>query len=187
MSAAAQLMFERGVASTSLGDVQKAASVSGSQLYHYFGDKGSLTRAVIAHQSEAVLAGQQPWLSQLDSFEGLWAWRDLLIDAQTKRGCRGGCEIGSLASELAASDPDARADLAATFTQWIGAIRDGLTAMQERGELASDADVDQLSTALLAAAEGGLLLAQTMRSVAPMRAAVDTVIDRIASLSVLFR
>ncbi|MGO9504248.1 MAG: TetR/AcrR family transcriptional regulator, partial [Streptosporangiaceae bacterium] len=44
VSVAAQLMFEHGVAGTSLGDVQKAAGVGASQVYHYFGDKQSLIR-----------------------------------------------------------------------------------------------------------------------------------------------
>ena len=55
VAVAAQLMFEHGVAGTSLGDVQKAAGVGASQLYHYFGDKQALIRAVIAYRTEAVL------------------------------------------------------------------------------------------------------------------------------------
>jgi AcrR family transcriptional regulator len=51
--AAAQLMYDHGVAGTSLGDVQKAAGVGPSQVYHYFGDKESLIRAVIAHRLDA--------------------------------------------------------------------------------------------------------------------------------------
>jgi TetR/AcrR family transcriptional regulator, transcriptional repressor for nem operon len=47
---AAQLMYDHSVAGTSLGDVLKAAGVSPSQVYHYFKDKESLIRAVIAHR-----------------------------------------------------------------------------------------------------------------------------------------
>jgi AcrR family transcriptional regulator len=49
-------MFEQGVAGTSLQDVQQAARVGGSQMYHYFGDKASLVHAVIAWQGETLLA-----------------------------------------------------------------------------------------------------------------------------------
>ena len=42
VAAAAQLMFERGVAGTSTDDVQAAAGISASQLYHYFDDKRAL-------------------------------------------------------------------------------------------------------------------------------------------------
>ena len=55
--------------------------------------------------------------------------------------------------------------------------------MQDRRELRADADVPRLACALMAAVEGGLLLAKAQRDVAPLEAALDTVIDRIASLT----
>ena len=89
VSVAAQLMFEHGLARTSLGDVQKAARVGPSQVYHYFGDKQSLIRAVIAYHTEAILGTVRPPLGRLDSMEALRAWRDLLVDAQRHRHCEG--------------------------------------------------------------------------------------------------
>src|ERR1700759_2671638 len=69
VAAAADLIFASGVATVSMRDVRAAANVSGSQLSHYFGDKQSLIRAVIAHQADAVVhAHQSPDLGQLDSF-----------------------------------------------------------------------------------------------------------------------
>ncbi len=183
VAAAAELMYERGVAGTSVQDVQQAARVSGSQLYHYFSDKAALVRAVIARQAEAVLGGQRPWLSRLDSLESLRAWRDLLVNSQRRRQCQGACPIGSLASELADTDAQARADLADTFGQWAAAIGAGLQAMQDRGDLRPEAAPGQLAFALLAAAEGGLLLSKTLRDTAPLEAALDTVIRHIGSLS----
>jgi len=183
VAAAADLMFEQGVAGTSLQDVQQAARVSGSQLYHYFGDKASLVHAVIAWQGDAVLGHQRPWLCRLDSLPGIRAWRDYVVSTMRRRECRGGCHIGSLASELSDLDPAARAGLAAAFERWISALRDGLQAMQERGELRADADIPRLACALMAAVEGGLLLAKAQRDTAPLEAALDTVIDHIASLT----
>jgi TetR/AcrR family transcriptional repressor of nem operon len=182
VAAAARLMFERGVAGTSTEDVQAAAGVSASQLYHYFADKRSLVRAVIAHSTDAVLDAQQPALGRLDSVEALRAWRDLLVDIQRARNGEGGCPIGSLASELSELDADARADLVAGFARWEQAIRDGLRAMHERGELCSGADPEQLALATLAALQGGFLLTQLRRDTAPLEAALDAMIDRIASL-----
>jgi len=182
VEAAARLIFERGVAGTSTEEVQAAARVSASQLYHYFADKRSLVRAVIAYLTEAVLDAQQPFLGRLDSLEALRAWRDGLVDLQRQRGCQGGCPIGSLASELSDLDEDARTDLRAGFVRWEGAIREGLRAMHDRGELCSGADPDELALATLAALQGGLLLTQLRRDTAPLEAALDTMIDRIASL-----
>lgn len=182
VAAAADLMCEQGVAETSLQDIQQAARVSGSQMYHYFGDKASLVRAVIAWQGETLFESQRPWLSRLDSLKGIRAWRDYVVSTMRRRDCRVGCAIGSLASELSDVDPAARSDLGAAFLTWVSTIRDGLQEMQDRGQLSEEANTTQLAYALLAAAEGGLLLAKALRDVAPLELALDTVIERIASL-----
>jgi AcrR family transcriptional regulator len=181
VSAAAELVFAHGVARTSIEDVQSRAGVSASQMYHYFTDKDDLVRAVIAHQTEAVLAAQRPVLDELDSFAALERWRDLLIDLQEQRHCAGGCPIGSIAAELADDDPDARADLAAGFERWEAPIRAGLARMRERGDLRPSTDTDTLALALLAALQGGLLLTQTRRNTASLRAGLNTVLAQIQS------
>ncbi len=181
VAAAAQLMFEGGVAGTSTEDVRVAAEVSSSQLYHYFDGKQALVRAVIAHQTDAVLSAQEPLLSRLDSIAALRAWRDLIVELQTRGGCEGGCPVGSLAAELAEIDSAARADLVAGFARWEGAIRDGLAAMRERGELRSEADLDRLALATLAALQGGLLLTQVRRDPTPIATALDAALDHISS------
>lgn len=179
LAAASALMFQRGVAGTSTDDVRVAAGVSSSQLYHYFANKRELVRAVIGYQTQAVLDAQQPLLSSLDSFTALEAWRDLIVELQRARHCVGGCPIGSLASEIADTDPEARKELVAGFARWEGAIRDGLAAMRDRGELRPDADPVRLALAVLAALQGGLLLAQTRRDTAALEAGLDTTLDRI--------
>ena len=164
VDAAAELMFAHGVARTGVEDVQKRAGVSASQLYHYFGDKRTLVRAVIARQTEAVLEAQEPLIGRLDSFEGLQAWRDVLVDLQRQR---------------ADADPEARAELAAGFDRWEEPIRAGLRAMHERGDLRPEADPDRLALAVLAAVQGGLLLTQTRRDPEPLAVALDTVLAHI--------
>jgi TetR/AcrR family transcriptional repressor of nem operon len=176
---AAALMYERGVAGTSTEDVQLAAGVSSSQIYHYFADKKTLVRAVIAHQTETVLDFHEPLLSRLDSIEALEAWRDLVVDLCREPDRRRGCPIGSLSSELSGQDPDAHADLAAGFERWEYAIRDGLAAMRERGELRADIDPERLALAMLAAIQGGLLLGEARGDSAALEAVLEAMIDHI--------
>lgn len=183
VAAAAAEMFERGVARTSLDDVKRAAGVSSSQLYHYFSDKHALVLAVIGHQTEAVLDAQQPLLARLDSIEALRAWRDLLVDLQRRLHCQGGCPIGTLGSELAETDPEARAEVGSGFERWENGIREGLRAMRDRGELQPGADPDDLALATLAALQGGLLLTQIRRETTPLEVALDAMLDHIASLT----
>ena len=182
VSAAAELIQERGVARTTTEDVLEAAGVSSSQLYHYFKDKMSLVRAVIAYQTDAVLGSQAEFLGRLDSMRALRRWRDLLVRIQRGLRCEGGCPLGTLSTELAETVPEARIDLNMAFTRWEDGIRSGLRAMHDRGELRADVDPDRLATALLAAVQGGLLLTQVRRNTRPLEAAVDTMLDHIESL-----
>jgi len=178
VSAAADLIFDHGVAAVSMLDVRRAAKVSGSQLSHYFGDKQSLIRAVIASQAEAVIqAHQMPELGQLDSFAALDRWAQLNIQRLEQRDCQGGCNYGSLAGELVECDDSLRADLAAGFDRWEQLFRHGLTLMCDRGDLRPDADPEQLTYALMAALQGGMLLAQTARDTAPLKAALSSVLE----------
>ena len=181
--AAAELMAEHGVAGTSTPAIRDAAGVSSSQIYHYFADKDSLTRAVIAHQTQAIVGGQEQLLGRLDSVDALRAWRDVVVGSQRSLNWVGGCPLGSLASELAEHDSDARTILASSFTRWSEAIRDGLRRMIELGVLRAEADPEKLSLAMLAALQGGLLLGQAQRSSAALEAGLDAMIEHIERYS----
>jgi TetR/AcrR family transcriptional regulator, transcriptional repressor for nem operon len=172
-------MYEQGVTEATLEEVRAAAGVSGSQIYHYFADKQALLLAVIEYQTEAVLDLQRPHFDRLDTIGGLRQWRDMLVEYQRRLQCRGGCPIGSIGSEVAENNPEARLAVASGFLKWEAAIREGLRAMHARGEL--DADPDELALATLAALQGGLLLTQLQRRVKPLEVALDAMLDHIQS------
>src|SRR5579859_6888958 len=170
---AAALIHERGVAGTTLEDVKAAAGVSGSQMYHYFPDKDELVQAVIDYQADTIVTHQR---HALDSANGVEAWRNMVIAAARRTKAKGGCPLGSLVGQLAESDSEARALIAAGFDQWATAIGDGLRSLHADGKLPSDIDPDDLATTLLATLQGGLLLAQVHRSTRPFETAVNTLL-----------
>jgi TetR/AcrR family transcriptional regulator, transcriptional repressor for nem operon len=174
VEAAARLIYERGVAATTLDDVKSAAEVSGSQMYHYFPDKDDLVQAVISYQAGIITGNQEQ--ADLGTAEGLRAWRDMVIAHAKDSSGRGGCPLGSLAGQLAETDPQARAQLAAGFRQWSAAISNGLQSLHAAGDLRPGTDPDDLAVTLLAALQGGLLLAQVQRDTRPLETAVDTLL-----------
>jgi TetR/AcrR family transcriptional repressor of nem operon len=169
---AAALVFERGVAGTSLDDVRASAHVSKGQLYHYFADKDDLVHAVVERTIEQVLAAQ-PELADLSSWAAIRRWFDALVDLQRARNAIGGCPIGGLASELAKHDDDARLRLADGYARWEEPLRRGLERMRAEGKLRRSADPARLATATMASLQGGLLLTQTRRDTAQLRLALD--------------
>ena len=184
VAAAANLILERGVAGTTLDDVRAEAGVSSSQIYHYFAGKEALVRAVVGYRAQTVVGDtHEPALAAVEGIDGLRAWRDMIVSLTGDAGCQGGCPLGSLGSELAELDHAARHDVAAGFRRWEAAIRACLHGMRDRGQLIPAADPGQLATAMLAALEGGLLLAQIERSVRPLAAALDVMISLTESLA----
>jgi TetR/AcrR family transcriptional regulator, transcriptional repressor for nem operon len=179
VDAASDLMFERGVAGTSLDDVRQATGTSKSQLYHYFRDKSELIRAVIVRTTARVIDAQRPVVVALDSWEALDRWRELIVELQRQRGCRGGCPLGSLASELAEEDEPARVELVKSFELWESYLMAGLAAMKDRGELRAEADPATLALAAMASLQGGLLLAQTTRTTRPLEVALDAALAHL--------
>jgi TetR/AcrR family transcriptional regulator, transcriptional repressor for nem operon len=174
VEAAALLIHQRGVAGTTLDDVRAAAQVSGSQLSHYFAGKEELVQAVIDHQAGIIACHQRQ--ADLGTLNGLRAWRDMVIAEANSTQARGGCPLGSLGGQLAESDPRARALIAAGFQQWSAAISGGLRKLSAAGHLPAATDPDDLALTLLAAVQGGLLLAQVQRDTRPLQTAVDTLL-----------
>jgi AcrR family transcriptional regulator len=163
LQAAAELIAERGAAAVSLEDVERAAGVGRSQMYHYFEGRDDLLRAVVDITTDAVLGAQDGLLDDLDSFDAIDRWFAALVALQDARGAVGGCPIGSLVGQLAERDEQTRAALASGFDRWEAPLVDGLTRMRERGELKADADPRTLADVTMAAIQGGLLLTQVRR------------------------
>jgi TetR/AcrR family transcriptional repressor of nem operon len=182
VEAASDLILVHGLEQATLEEIQTAAHVSASQLYHYFDDKSELLLAVIDFQSDAVLGAHRRVLEGLDTVDGLVEWRDMVLEMLEVQRCVGGCPLGSLASGLAEVDPVARIALARAFTKWEGLLRDGLATMRDNGEIRADVDVESLALGVLAGVQGGLLLSQTHRDTTAVRASLDLTIAYVRTL-----
>jgi TetR/AcrR family transcriptional regulator, transcriptional repressor for nem operon len=181
---AAELIFERGVGDTSIEDVCREAKVSTSQIYHYFGDRHGLLRAVVQYQAEATAQCSYRGAGALDSIPALRAWAKSHVDIQEQRHCVGGCTFGSLVGQVSEVEPATYEDFRNGFSKWQQPIIEGLNAMQRRGELRSGAKPAELAEALMASLQGGLLLTQAQRTHRPLQVALATMIDYIESLTV---
>jgi TetR/AcrR family transcriptional regulator, transcriptional repressor for nem operon len=177
--ATAELIAERGAAGTSLDDVRAATGASKSQLYHYFGDKRGLVQAVVDYQCAAVLGLQAHALASVSTEEDLERWADAMVAVVAEQDARGGCPVGTLAASLSDTDEELRTSLSEAFRAWSDAIRGALLRLRENGLIAADADLDALTTMVLAAIQGGLLLAKTSRDAGQLRIALDGAIAQL--------
>ncbi|WP_443075127.1 TetR family transcriptional regulator C-terminal domain-containing protein [Streptomyces sp. NBC_01483] len=93
-----------------------------------------------------------PWCA----VRGLERWRDALIEHNALRNGAYGCPLGSLASELADQDEEARKAIARHFDTWEGLLDAGLERMKASGVLRANADAGELATGLMAALQSGV-------------------------------
>ncbi|OBB92996.1 TetR/AcrR family transcriptional regulator [Mycobacterium sp. 852002-40037_SCH5390672] len=173
VQAAAQLIVDEGLSASNMDNVRRAASVSGSQLAHYFTDKAALIRAVVRRQIGVVLDfHRQPALRGLSSFDDFERWIDLNMRYLRRIGYFGTPTYHALAGQLAKSDSTTREELAAGYSEWIDLLEKAIQRMKDDGLLVRDADPRQLALVIITAHQGGGILTFTYQEEWPHADAV---------------
>jgi AcrR family transcriptional regulator len=173
VKAAAELILAEGLSTLNMANIRKAASVSGSQLAHYFADKQALIRAVITRQIGVVLDfHRQPKLDGLQSLDDFERWIDLNMRYLRRIGYSGTPTYHALAGQLAKSDDATRATLGAGYWLWVELLEQAVQEMKDRGVLVADADAQQLALVVVSAHQGGGTMAFAYRQEWPHADAV---------------
>jgi AcrR family transcriptional regulator len=162
---AAELILSDGLSALNMDALRKAASVSGSQLAHYFTDKGALIRAVVARQINVVIDfHRQPKLRALDTFDDFERWIDLNVRYLRQIGYSGTPTYHALAGQLGKSDTATRETLAAGYWQWIELLEQAIQRMKDHRVLGAHADPRELALVIVGAHQGGATLSFTYRA-----------------------
>lgn len=180
LNAAADLIATEGLSAFSMVSVRKAASVSGSQLAHYFTDKQTLLRALIERQSQAVVEfHRQAKLDGLETFDDFERWLDLSVRQLRAAGFTGTSTFHGLAGQLAKSDEALRTALADGYRQWITLLENAIRRMKQHGLLVDDADPHQLALVLVGAHQAGGTMAFVYRDAWPQADALRFAVNRL--------
>jgi AcrR family transcriptional regulator len=181
---AAELILSDGLSALNMDALRKAASVSGSQLAHYFTDKQALIRAVVARQINVVLEfHRQPKLAELDTFDDFERWIDLNMRYLRRIGYSGTPTYHGLAGQLGKSDPATRDTLAAGYWQWIQLLQNAIQRMKDHGVLVARADPRELALVIVSAHQGGATLAFSYRAEWPHADAVRFAVNYLRTFA----
>lgn len=186
VDAAAGLMEARGIGATGVGDVLRVSGTGKSQLYHYFRGKRDLVLAVIDRQLEKVLAAQ-PALGEPTGEEPgdeVRAWAASIYELHRDGGGPFACPLGVLSGQVD-DDPAWREHQAAAFAQWERRIAALLVRGQrDGGGVDPSRDAGEMAVAVLAAVQGGLMLARVHRDLHVLALALDAAVDHVRPRSV---
>jgi AcrR family transcriptional regulator len=165
LQVAAELILREGLSALNMDALRKAASISGSQLAHYFADKQALIRAVVVRQIHVVLDfHRQPKLGALNTFDDFERWIDLNMRYLRRIGYSGTPTYHALAGQLGKSDSATRETLASGYWQWIELLEQVIQQMRDNGLLVATADPRNLALVIVSAHQGGATLAFTYRA-----------------------
>jgi AcrR family transcriptional regulator len=177
---AAELFAERGIAATTVDEVLAAAGAGKGQFYHYFRSRDELAAAAVGFRCAQVVAGLTEALGGVSSLGDLEQALAGFMAGFEQAGLPG-CPIGTLATEVAGRNEEARVQAAAGFDAWERLLAEALDRMRQRGELRADAEPAVLATSLLASIEGGMVLSQARGDVASLRVAVEAGLAHVRS------
>lgn len=178
---AARLFLTRSYDGVSVDELCAAADVRKGSFYYYFASKPELAAAVIDFHADALIALMAE-VRTGTSMERLYGLADVTGGIQERYqerfGRIVGCPFGNLAAELSTVDDLVRARVAAAFERWEGQITTVCREVAADGGLRPGLDPDRLARAILAQAQGQILLAKaTNGTAADIRTALHDLID----------
>jgi TetR/AcrR family transcriptional repressor of lmrAB and yxaGH operons len=178
LDTAADLFHSQGYHATGLTQLTTAGGApKGSLYFHFPGGKEQLAAEAVRLSSErtgellrAIVSDAPDVTTAIDRVV------DALANFLTESDFQRGCPLATVALDAAAESEPIREACADGYAAWHD-ILTGYLAGQGLGPERAD----ELGTVVLAAVEGGLLLARTRRDVAPLRAVaahLHTTLDR---------
>ncbi|MEZ5164107.1 MAG: TetR/AcrR family transcriptional regulator [Fimbriimonadaceae bacterium] len=182
IEAARDLFLMQGYHNTGISQILKKAEVNSGSLYYFFPTKEDLLLAVLEwyrdHIEDDLLAIHTAHLSDpIEKIFGLLdGYRQMLHMFEFGMGC----PIGNLALEVSNEMPAARQLLFVNFEQWLDSVEGFLNEAADR--LPEDLDRRGLAIHILAAMEGGVMLARTYRSLTVFDQAITQLRDYIERL-----
>jgi TetR/AcrR family transcriptional regulator, transcriptional repressor for nem operon len=174
------LLWERGYVGTSPKTIQQLADAGQGSMYHHFSGKEQLARAAIDRTAEemradvdAQLCGPGTALDRISAY--LRRERDVLK----------GCPIGRLTQDpdvMAA--PVLREPVQETFTWLRARLASVVTEGIDAGELSPAIDPPATASAIVAALQGGYVLARAAGSAKPFEQAIEGILALLGGLTV---
>jgi AcrR family transcriptional regulator len=175
---AATTIRQTGIGDTSLDDIRMRTATSKSQLFHYFpGGRDELLLAVAQFEADRVLLDQQPYLSDLSTWESWQQWKVSLLDHY--RGQGPSCPLAVLMSELGRTDPAAQAVTQSLLLRWRTDLAAGVRALQATGSARASLDPNRYAGAVIAGVQGGVAILVATGSSADLEAVLDLLLDQL--------
>jgi TetR/AcrR family transcriptional repressor of lmrAB and yxaGH operons len=162
--AMAHLVRANGYSGAGLNQIITDARAPKGSMYHHFpAGKEELGEAAIAYYGDVVRSLLERCLGEGSVVDGIGRFVDALANQLERSEFYDGCPVGLMAMEVGPANDRLAAATQAALDLWIASVETHLRA-------AGVPDATDRATAIIAAVEGGVILARCHRSAAPLRA-----------------
>jgi TetR/AcrR family transcriptional repressor of nem operon len=165
-----EVLTEQGFSATGIDYILKQAGVPKGSFYHYFPSKEAFGHAVLDNYAGYFSQRLDRWLldETLTPLERLVGFVQNAKVGMARHDYRRGCLVGNLGQEVSMLPDGFREILEGIFLDWQQRLSECLRAAQTSGELARDADCDELAAFFWIGWEGAVLRARLVASEAPL-------------------
>lgn len=181
LAAAAELIHRKGFGATSINDLLAETGLKKGCLYFHFSGKDALGLAILEKARAGFLTFLDAALSGgATPGERLTNFLDEIIKSQKEMGFVGGCIFGNTALEIGDIESNFTSFIEKVFEEWGEKLQIVIAAAQDSGEVRRDLTADVLTGHMVAAIEGGIMLARLKKDEKPLR-------DALIALRVLLK
>lgn len=166
-----EVLTEKGFSATGIDQILRRVGVPKGSFYHYFKSKEAFGAELIARYGAYFSRKLERHFAD-ESRSPLARVRAFIDDAQAgmaRYGYLRGCLVGNLGQEMGGLPEAYRAQLNEIFTDWQVRLARCLAAAQTAGELAGDADCQQLAAYFWIGWEGAVMRAKLERQPTPLQ------------------
>ena len=176
----ASIFNKKGYAGTSLSDLTEATGLTKGSIYGNFKNKEEVAAAVFDFNLDKVRKQVQQHIQKATSYHD-----KLMVYAQVyhtfnkeKSFPAGGCPILNTAVEADATNPILRERAAGAIVRWKRSIENLINSGIKAGEFRHGIDTNEISLAMIALIEGGIMIAK----VTGHPSSLDTVLKTVGDL-----
>ena len=159
LDAAQRAMLSKGYKATSVDEICELAGLTKGSFFHYFQSKEDLTLQLLGYFYERAAQRMAAVIeSSPDPLERLYTYLDAVSALASDPSTPKSCLLGTLAQELAETNPTIRDACRHCFNDWTARLAQLLADAKAQYAPSSNFDPQSLASYFIAGLEGSLIL-----------------------------
>lgn len=175
LKAAMDLFNTKGYHATRISEIIEVSGVQKGNLYFYFKSKEELALALIEEARREYMAYLNSHVSGVSGLDKLDNVLAAVFEFHSRKKFIGGCIFGNIALEMGDQNPEFRDAVRGIFDEWVSLLGSLLEEALAGGEINLTLKPEQMARHIVAALEGGIMLARLSKDKGDLLGSIDSI------------